>query len=98
MSVLLQTCNNKHIWKEIESDNLGRPTKYKCVNCPQTYEIKKHTNSNEYFDKRNSIFNKMKENIQKIAFILLNPIGTNEKIHLEHLSKENAKLREILNQ
>lgn len=60
--------------------------------------VKKEINTSEIFDEKNSIFNRMKENIQKIGFIVLNPIGINEKIHLEHLCKENAKLKQFLNQ
>lgn len=95
MSVILQVCK-KHIWREIESDINGKPTKYKCLNCPLIFHVKNDIESCKYFDKRNSIFIKIKENKQRIALIKLNPIGFNEKIHLEHLSKENANLREML--
>lgn len=60
--------------------------------------VEKEIITSENFDKKNSIFNRMKENIQKIGFIMLNPIGIDEKIHLKHLCKENAKLRQFLNQ
>jgi len=59
--------------------------------------VKKDVKPSDYFDKKNYIFNRMKKNIQKIGLIMLNPIGIDEKIHLEHLCRENAKLRKILN-
>ena len=49
-----------------------------------------------YFDKKNSIFNRIKENQQKIKIIELNDIGFNERLHIEHLIKENDKFRELL--
>lgn len=44
MSVILQQqniCKKKHVWREIESDNQGRPIAYKCINCPLIYNVKK---------------------------------------------------------
>jgi len=60
MNSLKMTC--KHIWKQIETDSLGNPIKYKCVICLLIYKIKKKFNPNSYLDKRNSFFNRMKEN------------------------------------
>lgn len=88
----------KHIWCEIESDNLGKPTKYKCVNCPLIYVVKKDAKANDYFDKVNSIYNRIHENIQKIEIIKLNPIGLNESLHLNHLTNENKVFETLLNQ
>ena len=88
----------KHVWMEIESDPFGKPTKYKCINCPQTYDVKKDVKSSDYFDKINSIYNRLYENIQKIEFIKLNLIGFNESLHLNHLINENKILKTLLNQ
>jgi len=89
----------KHFWMEIESDNLGRPTKYKCVNCPLIYNVKKDdVNPSDYFDKVNSIHNRINENIQRIELIKLNPIGFNERLHLNHLTNENKVFETLLNQ
>ena len=101
MSVILQQktiCKKKHIFREIESDKNGKPIKYKCIACNLIYEVKKDINPKDYFDVRNSIFNKMKENTQKINFINLNSIGLAERIHIDHLTRENAKMVRILNQ
>lgn len=93
---------HKHQWLEIESDELGIPTKYMCVLCPIIYVIRKSRTiedwKNEHFDTINSITNRIKENIQRISIIKLNPIGANEKIHVEHLEKEIIQLNRILNQ
>ena len=89
--------NCKHYWREIESDELGRPIKYKCVSCTLIYEIVKNSEPSEYFDKINSLHNRIKENNQKIEFIHLNLVGFNEKIHLEHLEKETTILTRLLN-
>ena len=88
----------KHVWMEIESDPFGKPTKYKCINCPQTYDVKKDVKSSDYFDKINSIYNRLYENIQKIEFIKLNLIGFNESLHLNYLINENKILKTLLNQ
>ena len=88
----------KHVWMEIESDPFGKPTKYKCINCPQTYDVKKDVKSSDYFDKINSIYNRLYENIQKIEFIKFNLIGFNESLHLNHLINENKILKTLLNQ
>ena len=87
----------KHVWMEIESDPFGKPTKYKCINCPQTYEVKKDVKSSDYFDKINSIKNRIYENGQRIQFIKLNPIGFNESLHLNHLITENKIFETLLN-
>jgi len=87
----------KHVWMEIESDNLGKPTKYKCVNCSLIYVVKKDVKSSDYFDKVNSIHNRIYENIQKIEVIKLNPISFNESLHLNHLTNENRALLTLLN-
>jgi len=88
----------KHVWMEIESDLFGKPTKYKCVNCPVIYVVKKDVRSSDYLDKINSIRNRTYENIQKIEFIKLNPIGFNESLHLNHLINENKTFEILLNQ
>ncbi len=49
----------------------------------------------KYFDKRNSIFNRIEENIQKINLIKLSDIGFNERLLIEHLSKENDILKSL---
>ena len=87
----------KHIWKQIETDSLGRPIKYKCINCLVIYKIKKKITPNSYLNKRNSIFNRMKENTKKIGLITRNHIEFDERLHINHLAKENAKFRELLN-
>lgn len=88
------TC--KHIWKQIETNSLAKPIKYKCINCLLIYKIKKKVNPNDSFDKRNSIFSRIKTNTKKIGLITLNHIGFNERLHIEDLAKENAKFRELL--
>lgn len=92
------TC--KHFWMELESDNLGKPTKYKCVLCNQEYSVKPKVLDyfKEYFDKINSIKIRISENKQKIEFIKLNPIDINSKIHLAHLEKEIITLNKLLSQ
>ena len=42
------------------------------------------------FDKRNSIFNKIQENNQKISLILLKPMELKDKILVDHLARENT--------
>ena len=91
------TCK-KHIWMETESNNSGEPTKYKCINCPLIYVVKRDVKSSDYFDKVNSIHNRIYENIQKIEFIKFNPIGFNESLHLNHLTNENRVLETLLSQ
>jgi len=89
----------RHIWMEIESDNLGRPTKYRCIRCPLIYKVRKRdVKSREFFDRINSIYNRIYENIQKIEFIKLNPVGHNESLHLNHLINENRVFETLLNQ
>lgn len=88
----------KHVWMEIESDLLGKPTKYKCVNCPLIFVVKRNVKPSDYFDKVNSIHNRIYENIQKIKLIKLNPIGFNESLHLNHLTNENRIFETLLNQ
>ena len=87
----------KHVWMEIESDPFGKPTKYKCINCPAIYTIKEDVKSSDYFDKINSIHNRVYENIQKIELIKLSPIGFNESLHLNHLKNENRTFETLLN-
>lgn len=89
---------HNHIWKEIESDNLGRPIKYQCIDCTLIRVVKKDVKAIRYFDKVNSIHNRIGENIQKIEFIKLNSIGTNGNLHLNHLIKENKLFEILLNQ
>jgi len=94
------TC--KHDWYEIESDNLGRPIKYKCGKCLLIYQVKLLKDvkdwKKEYFDTINSLTNRITENIQKIELLKITPFSINEKIHLQHLQKENIQLWKILNQ
>lgn len=94
------TC--KHEWYEIESDVLGVPIKYKCVKCQLIYQVKLlrdvETWKQEYFDTINSLTNRIKENVQRIELVKLNPISVNEKIHIEYLEKENVQLWKILKQ
>jgi hypothetical protein len=59
--------------------------------------LKQDIDPNIYFDKINSIFNKIKENNQKISLLMLKPIGFTERIEIDHLCTENAKLKIILN-
>jgi len=91
-------CKNNHVWREIESDLNAKPTKYKCLNCPLIYNVKKGVNPGDYFDRKNSVKNRIAENKQKIAMINLHNIGINERLHIDHLKIEIAKLREFLNQ
>lgn len=90
------TC--KHVWFEIESDNNGKPTKYKCVLCEMVYDVKPKLNNyiQKHFDAKNSIINKIYENKQKIEFIKRYPIDFNQKIHLEHLETELLTLNRLL--
>lgn len=87
----------KHFWREIESNDLGQPTKYKCVHCLLERAIKRNFGAKSYFDQLNSIKTRIKENDQKIDFIRLNPVGTNEKLHIFHLKKENKNLVKLFN-
>lgn len=96
------TC--KHgVWFEIESDVLGIPIKYKCRDCGLIYKIKINLKDvenwkKEYFDTINSLSNRIAENRQRIELIQLTPLSVNEKIHIQHLQKENVQLYKILNQ
>ena len=89
----------KHFWMEIESDNLGKPTKYKCLLCPMEYSVKPKVVNyvSDYFDKTNQIKNKIRENNQKIEFLRLESEGNFTKIHIEHLEKEIITLNKLLN-
>lgn len=90
------TC--KHVWYQIESDNNGRPTLYRCVLCNMKYEVKQKVKDyiQKHFDAKNSIINKICENKQKIEFIKRYPMDFNQKIHLEHLETENLTLNRML--
>lgn len=106
----------KHIWFEIESNEIGQPIKYKCKKCLKEYIVKgTETNISRgakavkevltifsqfqpYFDKINSLLNRIEENEQKIAFIKLNPIGSNQTIHLKQLQKEIVIFKKLINQ
>lgn len=92
------TC--KHFWMELESDNTGKPTKYRCVLCNLEYTVKPKINDyfKEYFDTINSLKNRIAENKQRIVFINQNPIGVSEKIHLEQLYNEIITLNGLLEQ
>lgn len=92
------TC--KHFWLELESDNLGKPTKYRCVLCNLEYEVKPKILDyfKEYFDAMNSIKNRIRENEQKIELINLSSKNIYSKIHLEHLEKEIITLNKLLSQ
>ena len=87
-----------HIWYQIESDNNGKPTKYKCIACNMVYEIKPKLNDyvSKHFDAKNSIINRIHENTQKIEFIKRYPIDFNPKIQFEHLVRENLTLNLLL--
>ncbi len=90
----------KHVFMELESDPLGKPTKYKCIKCLLIHVVKRDVKSSDYFDKVNkvnSITNRIYENKQKIEFIKLNPIGINESLHLNHLKNENKTFETLLN-
>lgn len=93
---------HKHYWLQVESDYLGKPTKYICVLCPLIYHVVRLKSINDWkkdrMDTLNSLTNKIAENIQKISFIELNPIGTNEKLHINHLQKEIVQLNKLLQQ
>ena len=91
------TCK-KHIWMETESNNSGEPTKYKCVNCTMVYEVKPKLNDyvQKHFDAKNSLINRISENKQKIELIKQYIMDFNQKIHLEHLEKENFTLNNLL--
>ncbi len=87
-----------HIWMELESDNFGRPIKYKCIDCQLERSIKQEPSLVSYFDKLNSIHVRIAENEQKITFIRLQEIGgINESLHLNHLKNENRTLETLLN-
>ena len=43
-------CNKNAYWIQLESNNLGEPTKYKCIKCNQNLDIIKHVN---YIEQRN---------------------------------------------
>lgn len=90
------TCK-KHFWCEIESDPFGKPTKYRCIKCLLIHTIKKDISSSDYFEKVNSIHNRIYENIQKIELIRLNPIGFSESLHLKNLINENKVFETLLN-
>lgn len=86
---------HRHIWRVIETNEFGKPTKYKCINCPLERSVKSKLNLTDHFDTLNSICNRIKENQQKIDFIKLNPIGINEKLHISHLENEIKKLTKM---
>lgn len=90
----------KHLWLELESDNLGKPTKYRCVLCNQEYTVKPKVLDyfKDYFDSINSIKNRISENKQRIELIKLSPKDINSKIHLEHLENEIITLNKLLSQ
>lgn len=90
----------KHFWMELESDNLGKPTKYRCVLCNMEYTVKPKISDyfKEYFDTINSLKVRIAENKQRIEFINQNPIGVSEKIHLEQLYNEIITLNGLLEQ
>ena len=99
LSKINRLCIGNHRWKQIETDMInGQPTKYRCVDCPAIYELnKRDVNPNDYFDKKNSIFNRIKENNQKIGLFMLKPIGLIEKTEMNLLTSENSKLKLLLN-
>ena len=85
-------CNKNGYWIQLESNNLGEPTKYKCIKCNQNLDIIKHIN---YIEQRNDIRNRITKNRQKIATINLKKKGFNEKIHIDHLNKEIVLLKQL---
>lgn len=88
---------NKHIWKEIESNENGTPTKYQCVKCGFIYVIAKRIKKvQDYIDSKNDIINRIAENLQKInLFELLNNVRDKD-IVISHLRKEIDQLRKLL--
>lgn len=91
---------HRHIWYEIESDSLGKPTKYKCISCNMVYNIKPKVFDyvSKHLEAKNSLINRIAENKQKIELIRLYKIDFNDKIHLEHLEREIITLNKLLTQ
>lgn len=57
--------------------SVGKPTKYRCINCLQIYTIKQADHS-KYLDKKNSISIQIKEYEQRKELYSLSLIGINE--------------------
>lgn len=89
----------KHFWMELESDNLGKPTKYKCILCNSEYTVKPKVLDyfKEYFETINSLKNRIRENKQRIEFLKLES-GNYSNIHIAHLEKEIITLNKLLAQ